>query len=175
MGEATYGKLVSILFHIHYFDYLPSVALMWTPWLLCVDCGRVKDSVERWVKHWSLEVFGKSRPEPELRTSTAPQTRSPDLIGLLASSSRISMASIQKAAASSLRRATRPTLSQRAPALARFNASSRVHSQTPVDSQAPPVSLAGIVRDVGPQPAVPTAAMDRDNPDYQVAIDYRTS
>ena len=50
-----------------------------------------------------------------------------------------------------------------------------VHSQTPTDTQAPPVALAGIVRDEGPMPAIPTSRMEESNPDYEVAVDYRTS
>ncbi|KAK3716196.1 ndufs4 NADH dehydrogenase Fe-S protein subunit [Vermiconidia calcicola] len=78
------------------------------------------------------------------------------------------MVSLQKAAATTLRTASRPTLSRRLPALARFE------SRGPADVPEPPVPQAGIVFR-GDQAGPPSAAMIRDNPDYNVAVDYRTS
>lgn len=113
----------------------------------------------------------------ELTESTTPRAKrhSPHAFALQARTTL--MASIQRSAVHTLRRATRTLISQRSPLLTRFESSSSspVHSQTPTDTQAPPVALAGIIRDEGPMPAIPTSRMEESNPDYEVAVDYRTS
>ena len=77
------------------------------------------------------------------------------------------MAAMQRVAANTLRAAVRPTLSRRIPALTRHE------SSVPATIPDPPVPLSGIMfRGEG---IALTEAMSRDNPDYNVAIDYRTS
>lgn len=77
------------------------------------------------------------------------------------------MAAMQKAAANTLRAAARPTLSRRMPALARRE------STVFTAIQDPPVPLAGIM--FRGEETYLTEALRRDNLDYTVAIDYRTS
>jgi hypothetical protein len=77
------------------------------------------------------------------------------------------IAAMHKAAASTLRAAARPTLSRRIPALARHEST----AFTPIPD--PPVPLAGIM--FRGEETYLTEAIRRDNPDYTVAIDYRTS
>ena len=82
-------------------------------------------------------------------------------------STACTMAAMQKVAANTLRTAVRPTLSRRIPAIARHE------SSVPATIPDPPVPMAGIMfRGEG---IALTEAMRRDNPDYTVALDYRTS
>jgi hypothetical protein len=77
------------------------------------------------------------------------------------------MAAMHKAAANTLRAAVRPTLSRRIPALARHETT----ASTPLPD--PPVPLSGVM--FRGEETYLTEAIRRDNPDYTVAIDYRTS
>ncbi|KAK3053651.1 ndufs4 NADH dehydrogenase Fe-S protein subunit [Extremus antarcticus] len=78
------------------------------------------------------------------------------------------MASIQKAAAYTLRTAARPTLSTRLPALTR-------HQTAPAKVPEPVIPLTGIIATSTTNLPTPSANIIRDNPDYNVAVDYRTS
>ena len=78
------------------------------------------------------------------------------------------MAAIQKGAANMLRQAARPTLSRRTPALARSQ------SAGPAIVPDPPIPLGGIVFRTK-EVSLRNDAIERDNPDYEVAVDYRTS
>ena len=80
------------------------------------------------------------------------------------------MATIQKAAANTLRVAARPTLSRKLPALARHETTT-----TPATTPDPPIPLAGIIGRGGGTETALTEAIRTHNPDYSVAIDYRTS
>ncbi len=80
----------------------------------------------------------------------------------------LDMAAMHKAAASTLRAATRPVLSRRTPALARQES-----SVLPIPIPGPPVPLSGIM--FRGEETYLTEAIRKDNPDYTVAIDYRTS
>ncbi|KAK5165120.1 ndufs4 NADH dehydrogenase Fe-S protein subunit [Saxophila tyrrhenica] len=81
------------------------------------------------------------------------------------------MASLHKVAAHTMRTAARPTLSRRVPALCRHQTGAAA------DVPEPPIPMTGIIARAPSSQAVqtPSASMIRDNPDYNVAVDYRTS
>ena len=118
---------------------------------------------------------GSSKPEVP-QCDAKPAVQAPNIVTLpnhggtthLVLLTSHSMASIQRAAVSPLRTAARPTMSRRIPALARWQ------SRGPADLPEPPIPQAGIIFR-GEEAGLTSEAIREHNPDYNVAVDYRTS
>jgi hypothetical protein len=121
-----------------------------------------------------LVVMKKLEAERKRRArakTSYPDRSSPSIVNCATTTVQflvVNMASMPKAAMRTMRTAARPMLSRRLPALTRQN------SAGPADIPEPPIPMTGIISR-GPGVEMQSAAMIRDNPDYNVAVDYRTS